>query len=180
MKPPIIGHKVNDEAIDSLIDTLESICKDEDVLYVGYPIASIIDTAISVPAMLISSRYGLICFDVMAAAQTTNLSNVRDRQRRIVLAIKSKLLQHPDLSPDLDLAVPVNIVTYSLAVDVALQQTEVRVANSNTLKQTLEGLSRPRKIGHKNAEAYGVLGRCCARHCCSMAPPRATYSTGVR
>ena len=115
MRPPIIGQKINNEAIDALIDALDAIVDPDAVFYVGYPVATTIDAPITVPALLISLKFGLVCFDVVPSARGGDLPKIKARQRSIVLALKAKLLQHPDLAEDDDLAFKVNIIPGSFA-----------------------------------------------------------------
>jgi superfamily I DNA and RNA helicase len=138
MKPPIIGQKVNPEAIDSLIDALENITAVNDVFYVGYPVAANIEAPITLPALLISEKYGLVCFDVVPSATARNIKDLKLKQRTIVLAIKSKLLQHPDLSGDEDLVFKVNIITYALSSDKDPQLLEGRIADPSNLNEVLK------------------------------------------
>ena len=98
MKAPIVGRKVNEIAIDSLIDALEKTADEEAVLYVGYPVAATADEAITIPALLTSLKYGLIAFDVRASIKAEDVPEVQQRQDEIVLAIKAKLLQHRSLT----------------------------------------------------------------------------------
>ncbi|AYQ36682.1 MULTISPECIES: hypothetical protein [Burkholderia cepacia complex] len=73
MRPPIIGKKIHDAAIDALIDALEAIADADASFYIGYPVAATIDSAVTMPALLISPRYGLICFDVVPNARESDL-----------------------------------------------------------------------------------------------------------
>src|SRR5262249_53333124 len=87
MKPPIIGQKVNDQAIDSLIDALDGLADAEAVLYVGYPVAATADAPITVPALLISEKIGFVCFDVVPSAKGSEVPQLKLKQRAIVLAL---------------------------------------------------------------------------------------------
>jgi len=138
MKQPIIGQKINDEAIDSLIDELETIVDADAVFYVGYPVAATFDSPITVPAMLISLKYGLVCFDVVPSAKVGDLAAIKAKQNSIVLAIKSKLLQHPDLADDDDLAFKVNVITYTLVSDKDNSLVSARIVDSEYLSEVLE------------------------------------------
>lgn len=114
MKDPIIGKKIHDQAIDSLIDSLSEIVTDDASLYVGYPIATSVDSAVAMPALLISSKFGMVCFDVVPSARIADLEELKSRQKNIILPLKSKLLANPDLSRDFDLAFRVNVITFAL------------------------------------------------------------------
>lgn len=137
MKPPIIGQKVNDDAIDALIDALETIADDQADFYVGYPVATTADTPITLPALLISEKFGLVCFDVVPSALVADLAKLKSQQRSIVLALKAKLLQHPDLSSDFDLAFKVNIVTYALTSEQSTELTSAKIVDTEGLADAL-------------------------------------------
>lgn len=137
MKPPVIGQKINEPAIDSLIDALDEAAGDEDVLYIGYPVAATIEAPITVPALLISTTFGLVCFDVVPSVKPSDAGAIKARQRAIVLALKSKLLQHPDLADEYDLAFKINIITYTLAHEPAPEPAGVYIADAGSLHDIL-------------------------------------------
>lgn len=143
MKPPVIGRKVNDEAIDSLIDSLEAIADADDVFYVGYPVAATIDDPVTVPALLVSPRLGLVCFDVVPNATKGGLPNLKDAQRRIVIAMKSKLLQHESLveADGFDLAFKVNIVTFAITADEDADLARSKIVEAVGLENALNSCS---------------------------------------
>jgi superfamily I DNA and RNA helicase len=138
MKKPIIGQKVNDEAIDSLIDDLERITDANAEFYVGYPVAATADASITIPALLISLKYGLVCFDVVPSANPSNIPEMKGKQRAIVLALKAKLLQHPDLAGDEDLAFRVNVITYALASNNEASLKAAKIVDSSTLEAAIK------------------------------------------
>lgn len=138
MRPPIIGKKIHDEAIDSLIDALDAVVDADASFYVGYPVASTIDASVTVPALLISPRFGLICFDVVPSAREEDLQSLRHQQRGIILPLKAKLLANPDLAGDDDLAFKVNAITYALATDGSPQLAANRIVNADGLRAALE------------------------------------------
>ena len=142
MKQPIIGQKVNDQAIDALIDTLEEIADLDAIFYVGYPVAATVESPITVPALLISNKYGLVCFDVVPSAQVTNVADLKLRQRSIVLALKAKLLQHPDLAAEDDLAFKVNVITYAQVADNSPELIASRIVDSGNLEEVLYACKR--------------------------------------
>lgn len=138
MKQPIIGQKVDNEAIDALIDALDAIVDAEAVFYVGYPVAATIDSPITVPALLISLKFGLVCFDVVPSAKASDLAAIRTKQRLIVLALKAKLLQHPGLAGDDDLIFKVNVITYALVSDNDASLSAARIVDSANLRAALD------------------------------------------
>lgn len=117
MKPPIIGNKINDAAVDSLIDTLGLIADADAVLYIGYPVAATAESPVTIPALFISKRYGFVCFDLRPSAVRSEKDKIKLRQREIALALKAKLLQNIELAGDEDLAFKVNVLTYTVSTD---------------------------------------------------------------
>lgn len=148
MKPPVIGRKVNDAAVDSLIDELERYADADDSFYVGYPVAATIEDPVTVPALLVSPRLGLICFDIVPNATSGLLPDLKAAQRRIVLAMKSKLLQHPNLAEEdgFDLAFKTNIITFAGNIDgdteEFLRSRTVGVDRLELALSSCEGFSR--------------------------------------
>ncbi|MCF1367090.1 ATP-binding domain-containing protein [Burkholderia cenocepacia] len=138
MRPPIIGKKIHDQAIDSLIDALEPVVDDDASFYVGYPVAATVDAAVTMPALLISARFGLVCFDVVPAARKEDLPTLRAQQRSVALPLKAKLLTNPDLAGEDDLAFKVNSITYALATDNSDELTQNRVVGTDGLEDALK------------------------------------------
>lgn len=137
MKPPIIGTKIHDAAIDSLIDALERAVDADASFYVGYPVAATIDAAITVPALLISPQYGLVCFDVVPSAKEADLDALKVRQRSIILPLKAKLLANPDLAGEDDLAFKVNAITFAQVSDESTVLTKNRIVSERGLTSAL-------------------------------------------
>lgn len=141
MKKPVIGTKKNPEAIDNLIDLLERVADEDANFFIGYPVASTIDSPITVPALLISPEFGLVCFDVIPYARSADLSLLKAEQRKIVLPLKSKLLQHIELAGEDDLAFKINTVTYAISSDADLSSHKI-VTNADELQLVLESCER--------------------------------------
>lgn len=140
MKDTIIGKKVNDAAIDTLIDLLEANADADSIFYAGYPIVPNIEASITIPALLISKQFGLVCFDIEAAASIQNIDKYRERQKKISIAMKSKLLNYENLCNEDDLAFQVNVITFSMgAVDATLENDlfSRKITTSNNLKEML-------------------------------------------
>lgn len=137
MKPPVIGKKIHEEAVDSLIDTLERVVEADASLYIGYPIASTVDSSVAMPALLISSIFGLVCIDVVPFASLANVEEIKKGQRSILLPLKSKLLANPSLAGDEDLAFKVNVITFALSCDDPDALKSYKVACVGTLSEVL-------------------------------------------
>ena len=138
MKHPIIGKKIHGEAIDALIDALEALADGDASFYVGYPVAATIDASITVPALLISPQYGLICFDVVPVAREEDLPSLKEQQRKIILPLKAKLLANPDLAGDEDLAFRVNVITFALNFAESSLLSANKITGADGLKLALE------------------------------------------
>ena len=141
MKPPIIGKKIHDQSIDFLIDLLDANVKDDASLYVGYPIASTIESAVAMPALLISSVFGMVCFDVVPSARVADLEELKNRQKNIILPLKSKLLANPDLADDFDLAFRVNVITFAFSCEDSADLTSKKIVGERNLAEALRQCS---------------------------------------
>ena len=138
MKPPVIGTKIDAQAIDLLIDALEAIVENDAMFYVGYPVAATTETAVTVPALLISSQFGLVCFNVVANAREEDLPTLRDQQRRVVLPLKAKLLQNQDLAgDDFDLGFKINAITFAMHCENSNSLENAKVVGSDKLADAL-------------------------------------------
>ena len=82
-------------------------------------------------------EHGLIAFDVRAAIQLQDVSDIQKRQDEIVLAIKAKLLQHRGLTERSDLAVTVNVLTYCPDIPAPNQLGGVFVASADSMADAL-------------------------------------------
>jgi superfamily I DNA and RNA helicase len=142
MKPPVIGTKIHDVGIDTLIDVLEATAEADASFYVGYPVAATIEAPITVPALLISKEFGLICFDVVPSARNDELLALKTRQRNIILPLKSKLLANPDLAGEDDLAFKVNVITFALVSDNSEELIKNRIIDANGLAAALSMCSK--------------------------------------
>lgn len=142
MKPPVIGKKIHEETVDSLIDVLEILAEESASLYVGYPIASTVESSIAMPALLISERFGIVCIDIAPYASMSDLGKIKKGQRDILLPLKAKLLANPELAGDEDLAFKVNVITFSSGCDDEDLLKENKVAVASTLKEVLDACSK--------------------------------------
>jgi superfamily I DNA and RNA helicase len=153
MKPQIIAQKAHDGAIDSLIDTLEEIADSDANFYVGYPVATTVDDPITVPALLISHKFGLVCFDVIPSAIEPEIETYKGRQRAIVLALKAKLLQHPQLCDEYDLGFRINIITYSTANHSSISLVQANIVGPENFESAIKKCSAfdEKYLAHLNA-----------------------------
>lgn len=92
----------------------ESIKEDfEGTLYIGYPIIGTANGGFQVDALLITREKGLVIFHLVEGADNT--IDYKDIQDESYTKIQSKLFQYKELTKKRDLAVIVNVATYSPA-----------------------------------------------------------------
>jgi len=114
----VIGTNVNAAAVAHLMNELNDVQLTGATLYVGYPILSTADSALSLDAVLTSVEHGVVVFDLTTAREIPKngldgfWSAVEDRQSEIELALKARLIRHKDLTVKRELAVRVHIITY--------------------------------------------------------------------
>jgi len=80
---------------DSLIDFVEKSGIDEAILYTGYPIVGSIEGVSSLDALLISSKHGVIVFDIVEEPEYSAREEIRDSLYNIIF---QKLIGHKVLS----------------------------------------------------------------------------------
>jgi superfamily I DNA and RNA helicase len=78
-----------------LIDFVEKSGIDEAILYTGYPIIGSIEGRSSLDALLISSKHGVIVFDIIEEPEYSNREETRDSLYNIIF---QKLIGHKELS----------------------------------------------------------------------------------
>lgn len=108
----VIGKKVNQAAIDALLDDIALLDDAEGTFYVGYPGYFIGDDRFVVPATLVSKKYGLILFDIASSEVSSNEEALTKRRDEIFTAIQTKLMNHHDLIRGRSLGVELNILSY--------------------------------------------------------------------
>jgi len=86
-------------------------------LYFGYPIVPMHYDPTTVHALLTSESLGLVVFDFTASQTDEEALAALDRMHSLILAIKSKLIAHKDLTENHDLKIPVTFVFFVPATD---------------------------------------------------------------
>jgi len=129
----VIGEKKNPIAANELIMRLQGRPY-EGTLYVGYPILASADDKLVIDAVLLTRQHGLIIFDL-----NEDDAETESRQDDIYAAVHRKLLGYKSLRSGRDLALPIQIVTFTPGLDSEGSTTNgVRVVSPRTLIQTLE------------------------------------------
>ncbi|BAQ35241.1 DEAD/DEAH box helicase [Dehalococcoides sp. UCH007] len=114
----IIGNKTNEAAINALLKNLNTTIEDDSaIIYIGYPIISTAIDTYTVPATLVSKKYGLVIFDigesVLPITDSQSATNVFGVQRDLLYsAFQAKLMTYQNLIAGRKLDIPINILTY--------------------------------------------------------------------
>ena len=106
----IIGSNTKPASTQRLIDFFSEKEEMDGILYIGYPIMGTPIGAISLDAMLLSKRHGVIIFDIEESSRLDQRTEVRDE---IFNNITAKLIQHKELVEKRKLVIPINVVTYA-------------------------------------------------------------------
>lgn len=113
------GRIANIGATKELISVLEKMQQQEisETLYLGYPLAANAETAVTVDALLLSERYGLIAF--MFSGEE-NLQEIVEAQGELYFQLINTLTQYPNLRKGRSLAFEpqvISIVPNAINVD---------------------------------------------------------------
>ncbi len=112
-KPPVIGKKINEMGIDALLKAIDPLLDDDASFFVGYPVVATGDDPITIPALLISPKIGLVAFDIAGRQEDLLPEHLARRSDEIKLALKLKLLRHRELVSGAELSFPLNVVCFS-------------------------------------------------------------------
>lgn len=90
------GKYSNVLAITRLIEVLNSMAEDSisETLYIGYPLSANVDSSVTVDAMLVSERYGLVSF---IFSNTENAEEITETQGELFYQLLNTLTQYPSL-----------------------------------------------------------------------------------
>ncbi|WP_424963311.1 DEAD/DEAH box helicase [Ekhidna sp.] len=120
---------------EKLIRLVEAIGIPEGVLYTGYPIIGALNSS-SLDAALISPSHGMILFDIVEEAETSEREEIRDN---LFNAMVSRLISIKGLSKrrgqlDFDL----KVLTYAPAWPKSIEESEELIINDQTLSKFIE------------------------------------------
>ncbi len=105
------GHIRNTVATKDLISILEKYCSEKDIsgtLYIGYPLSANIEDKITVDALFVSMRHGLIAF---AITSDTDIVSIIDEQGELFYQLTNTLTQYPSLRKGKKIAFEPNVIT---------------------------------------------------------------------
>jgi len=134
----VIGRKVNQAAIDSLLDDINTLEDSQGTLYIGYPGYTIGDEKRIVPATLVSPKFGFIIFDIPEAGSDNTSEHLEHRRDEIFSAIKTKLMAHHDLISRRDLGFKLNILTYFSTIPRHLEGNKKELISSRNFLDVIQ------------------------------------------
>ena len=131
--------------IDDLVAELRGLDLPEGTLYTGYPVLSTADETVTLDALLTTPTLGVVAIDLPDAGSPSALGEsladqIEDRQTRLVLGLKAKLLRHKGLTARTDLAIPVSAVTYLPATTAIPDPRPPCIAIAGRLSEALSDL----------------------------------------
>src|SRR5262249_51686652 len=119
----------------------------EGTFYVGYPVVATQDDTLTFDALLTTESHGVVAFDLLSTdspiLDSAAWEQIANRQLSLFLALKAKLLTNPALVAKRDLAVPINIVTYSSHRFFAPADLDISPASPGTLHEVLSRMEAP-------------------------------------
>ncbi|MCP4104646.1 MAG: ATP-binding domain-containing protein, partial [Desulfobacteraceae bacterium] len=132
--------------------------------YVGYPILASADESITLDALLIAERIGLVVFHIpnvheIDLTSSEHLEKLRDIQDSLFFALENNLGRHENLRKRRSLAVNVNVVSYiPNSNNTDIDRYEVIVAKKENLKTILDHCQKtdPHYIPSLNAAIQRV------------------------
>jgi len=136
------GFKNKPESSKQLATFFESIKdKYEGTLYIGYPIIGTANGGFKIDALLITKETGLVVIHIEEGINSN--IDYKDIQDEIFTKIKSKLFQYKELTKKRDLAIEINVLTYSPAWSDIPEKNEDYPCfiNNDSLKKFINSLS---------------------------------------
>jgi len=141
----IIGKKLNEAAINSLLTDVRKLDDDGASIYIGYPILSTSSESFTVPATLVSKKYGLVIFDLSENAQPRpgvepSVEDLAKHRDKLYSALQSKLISYQNLLEKRELAVRINVLTYFNEIPHYLKNNNDELVASVSFCDTLKDL----------------------------------------
>lgn len=155
----VIGTKAKPAAVDNLLDSLRRMKPADGIVYVGFPVVATESETSTIDALLTSSRFGVVVFDLLDSPPSPHAwEEIEERQSRLVAGLTSRLLLHKDLRKGPQLAFTVHVVTYSSNRVRPPKGKELTVAWPDNLHTVLEALPTfpPKLLLHLNAALQSV------------------------
>lgn len=116
----------------------------EGTLYTGYPIIGTAHGPYPLDATLISSKYGVVIFDLISGTEKSDLKGYEDRQDEIFNIVDGYLKSFKDLTNRRQLKVPLTIVSYAPEVYFEIEDIddeEYLVFNKETIPNLFDMLN---------------------------------------
>lgn len=131
---------------DRLVEIFEKHFSDEQgVLYVGYPVLSTPDDAVSIDALLISKRHGVIAFHLIEGKEAGSFGDVQDD---IGSLLETKLKAHKALRKGRNLLAEPYTITYAPAIKHLPDDEDHIIANDLNLIEEIK------KVDWENPSLY--------------------------
>lgn len=106
----------------------------DNTLYTGYPIIGTIQGPYPIDATLISRKYGVIIFDLIAGTNQSDIGNYKSRQDEIYNIVEGYLKTFKEITNRRQLKIPLTIVSYAPEVREISSDDEYLIFNKETLK----------------------------------------------
>lgn len=120
---------------ERLIELIEKNFSDtEGVLYIGYPILSTVDDALSVDALLISRAHGVIALQLV---EGRNADGYKDIQDEVGNLLDAKFRQHKNLRSGRQLLVVPRTITFAPMLEAEVDEDGYTLANEQTLAREI-------------------------------------------
>ena len=109
----------------------------EGQLLTGYPVMKSPDGTYAIDAIVISRRFGILCFDLVDG---TDLQDYSERQDDMFNKVQSRLLTHKNLVRRRELCVSISVASYAPAIVRPPEDADNPVVNSESLTSWLSGI----------------------------------------
>ncbi|HFU4026120.1 TPA: DEAD/DEAH box helicase [Streptococcus suis] len=110
-------------------------------LYTGYPIIGTTHGPYPIDATLISSKYGVVIFDLISGTEIKDLEGFEDRQDEIFNIVDGYLKTYKELTNRRQLKVPLTIVSYAPEVYSEIEDEDYLIFNKETLPNFFDKLN---------------------------------------
>ena len=149
--PLSIAHGANDKpmAARSLMADLQRLGL-EGYLMTGYPVIASPDGSVTIDALLVSPRLGVLAFDLI---EGNDAGGFEARQDESVNLLTARLLKHRNLVERRRLAVPIEAVSYAPAISTP-HGTNGAVLNQDSIKTWIDQRSRCDDLHDFTPELY--------------------------
>ena len=137
----VFGENSGTVPAQSLQDELKHICE-AGTLYLGYPVLSTADATVFIDALLLSSKYGCVAFDLTSqitgtSPSTTEITAITEKQDQIHAALFNKLNTHKELRKGRSLAIEVHVISYHMGISSSFFGQDVIIAPPKDLANVL-------------------------------------------